>query len=170
MKTGSYDYTGKRMLFFFPLWFLGLFFFFFEDSCFIMLCWFLLYNSANQLFIVVQSLSRVRLFATPWTAARQASLSITNSRRSPKPMSIESVMPSSRLILCRPLLLLPQSFPAAGISSKDTYISSLSSLPATPIHPSGSSRSPELSSLSIPSFPLAVSFTRGGVYMSEPLS
>ena len=55
----------------------------------------------------VQSLSHVRLFATPWTAARQASLFITNSRSSPKLMSIKSVMPSSYLILCRPLLLLP---------------------------------------------------------------
>ena len=55
----------------------------------------------------VQSLSRVRLFATPWIAARQASLSITNSWSSLKCMSIESVMPSSHLILCRPLLLLP---------------------------------------------------------------
>ena len=54
-----------------------------------------------------QSLSRVRLFATPWIAARQASLSITNSRSSLKLMSIESVMPSNLLILCRPLLLLP---------------------------------------------------------------
>ena len=55
----------------------------------------------------VQALSGVRLFATPWIVARQASLSITNSRSLPKPMSIESVMPSSHLILCRPLLLLP---------------------------------------------------------------
>ena len=55
----------------------------------------------------VQSLSRVRLFATPCIAARQASLSITNSRSSLRLMSIESVMPSSHLILCRPLLLLP---------------------------------------------------------------
>ena len=54
-----------------------------------------------------QSLSRVRLFATPWSAARQASLSITNSRSSPRLTSIESVMPSSHLILCRSLLLLP---------------------------------------------------------------
>ena len=58
-------------------------------------------------FSSVQSLSRVRLFATPWTAARQASLSITNSRSLLKLMSIESVTPSSHLILCRPLLLLP---------------------------------------------------------------
>ena len=55
----------------------------------------------------VQSLSRVRLFVTPWIAARQASLSITNSRSLPKLTSIESVMPSSHLILGRPLLLLP---------------------------------------------------------------
>ena len=57
-------------------------------------------------FSSVQSLSRVQLFATPWIVARQASLSITNSRSSLKLMSIESVMPSSPLILCRPLLLL----------------------------------------------------------------
>ena len=55
----------------------------------------------------VQSLSRVWLFATPLTTARQASLSITNSQSPPKAMSIESVMPSNHLILCRPLLLLP---------------------------------------------------------------
>ena len=58
-------------------------------------------------FSSVQSLSRVRLFATPWIAARQASLSINNSQSSLKLMSIESVMPSSHLILCCPLLLLP---------------------------------------------------------------
>ena len=57
-------------------------------------------------FSSVQSLSRVRVFATPWIAAHQASLSITNSQSSPKLMSIELVMPSSRLILSRPLLLL----------------------------------------------------------------
>ena len=62
----------------------------------------------------VQSLSRVRLFATPWITARQASLSITNSWSSLKLMSSESVMPSSHLILCRPLLLCPQSLPASG--------------------------------------------------------
>ena len=58
-------------------------------------------------FSSVQSLSRVRLFETPWIAACQASLSITNSRSSFRLTSIESVMPSSHLILCRPLLLLP---------------------------------------------------------------
>ena len=61
----------------------------------------------------VQSLSRVRLFATPWIAARQAS--ITNSRSSLKLMSIESVMPSSHLILCRPLLLLPPIPPSIRV-------------------------------------------------------
>ena len=59
-----------------------------------------------------QSLSRVRLFVTPWTTARQASKSITNSQRPPRPMSIESVMPSNHLILCRPLLLLLSIFPS----------------------------------------------------------
>ena len=63
-------------------------------------------------FTSVQSLSRVRLFATPWIAARQASLSITNSQSSPRLASIKSVMPSSHLILCLPLLLCPQSLPA----------------------------------------------------------
>ena len=62
-------------------------------------------------FSSVQSLSRVWLFATPWTTVRQASLSITNSQSLPKSMSIESVMPSNHLILCHPLLLLPSIFP-----------------------------------------------------------
>ena len=65
-------------------------------------------------FSSVQSLSRVRLFETPWIAAHQASLSITNSWSLPKLMSIESVMPSSHLILCRPLLLLFSIFPSTG--------------------------------------------------------
>ena len=72
-------------------------------------------------FSSVQSLSRVRLFATPWITARQASLSITNSWSLLKLMSIESVMPSSHLILCRPLLLLPSIFPSIRVfSSKST--------------------------------------------------
>ena len=66
----------------------------------------------------VQSLSHVQLFATPWIAACQASLSITNSQSLPKPMSIESVMPSSHLILCRPLLLLPPILPSIRVFSK----------------------------------------------------
>ena len=64
--------------------------------------------------ISVQSLRRVRVFVTPWTAAHQVSLSITNSRSSLKLMSIESVIPSNHLILCRPLLLHLSSFPASG--------------------------------------------------------
>ena len=69
----------------------------------------------------VQSLSCVRLFATPWIVAHQASLSITNSRSSRKLMSIESVMPSSHLILCRPLLLLPSIPPSIQVfSNKST--------------------------------------------------
>ena len=64
-------------------------------------------NSLSTTFSSVQSLNRVRLFATPWITAHQASLSITSSQSLPKLMSIELVMPSSHLILCRPLLLLP---------------------------------------------------------------
>ena len=63
----------------------------------------------------VQSLSRLWLFETPWTAACQASLSITNSRSPPKPMSIESVMPSNHLILCHSLLLLLSIFPSIRV-------------------------------------------------------
>ena len=66
-------------------------------------------------FSSVQSLSHVRLFATPWIAARQASLSITNSQRLLKLMSIKSVMLSSHLILCRPLLLLPPIPPSIRV-------------------------------------------------------
>ena len=65
----------------------------------------------NLQFSSVQFLSHVLLFATPWTAACQASLSITNSRSFPKLMSIESVVTSNHVILCRPLLLLPSIFP-----------------------------------------------------------
>ena len=74
------------------------------------------------LFSSVQLLSRVRLFATPWTTARQASLPITNSRSLPKLMSIESVMPSNHLILCRPLLLLPSSFPSIRVFSNESAL------------------------------------------------
>ena len=73
-------------------------------------------------FSSVQSLSRVRLFATPWIAARQASLSITNSRSSPRLTSIESVMPSSHLMLCRPLLLLPPIPPSIRIFSYESTL------------------------------------------------
>ena len=70
----------------------------------------------------VQPLSRVQLFATPWITACQASLSITNSRSSPKLLSIESVMPSSHLILCRPLLLLPPIPPSIRVFSMSQFI------------------------------------------------
>ena len=72
-------------------------------------------RKVSHLFSSVQSLSRVRLFATPWTTARQASLSITNSRSPHKPMPIELVMPSKYLILCCPLLLLSSIFPSIGV-------------------------------------------------------
>ena len=69
-----------------------------------------------------QSLSRVRLLVTPWIAARQASLSITNSQSSLRLMSIESVMPSSHLILCRPLLLLPPIPPSVRVFSNESTL------------------------------------------------
>ena len=77
---------------------------------------------ATTQFSSVQSLSRVRLFATPWIAACQASLSITNSRSSLKLMSIESVMPSNHLILCRPLLLLHPIPPSIRVFSSESTL------------------------------------------------
>ena len=71
---------------------------------------------------VVQLLSHVQIFVTPWTAARQASLSITNSRSLLKLMSIESVMPSNHLILCHPLLLLPLIFPSIRVFSNESVL------------------------------------------------
>ena len=73
-------------------------------------------------FSSVQSLSRVQLFATPWTAARRASLSITNSRNLLELMSNQSMMPSNDLILYRPLLLLPSIFPSIGVFSNESVI------------------------------------------------
>ena len=70
----------------------------------------------------VQLLSHGRLFATPWTAVCQASLSITNCRSFLKLMSIELVMPSNHLILCRPLLLLPSIFPSTRVFSKESVL------------------------------------------------
>ena len=70
----------------------------------------------------VQLLSRVWLFATPWTAARQASLSITNSQSLPKLISIELVMSSNHLILCHPLLLLPSIFPSIRVFSSESVL------------------------------------------------
>ena len=73
-------------------------------------------------FSSVQLLSCVQLFVTPWTAAGQASLSITNSQSLPKLMSIESVMPSNHLILCCPLLLLPSIFPSIRVFSSESAL------------------------------------------------
>ena len=91
------------------------------------LCAFCLYHNylesaQTSMFTSVQSLSRVWFFATPWTTARQASLSITNSQSPLKPMSIELVMPSSHLILCHPLLLLPSIFPSIRVFSNDSAL------------------------------------------------
>ena len=73
-------------------------------------------------FSSVQLLSHVRLFATPWTAARHASLSTINSQSLPKLMSTESVMPSNQLLLCRPLLLLPSIFPSIRVFSNESAV------------------------------------------------
>ena len=73
-------------------------------------------------FSSVQSLSRVRLFVTPWTTAYQATLSITNSQSLPKLMSIKLVMPSNHLILCCPLLLLPSIFPSIRVFSNESSL------------------------------------------------
>ena len=81
-----------------------------------MLLWFFIRSDSGQ------SLSCVRLFAAPWTAARQASLSITNSQSPPKPMSIELVMPSNHLILCCLLLLPPSIFPSIRVFSNESAL------------------------------------------------
>ena len=72
--------------------------------------------------VVVQSLSHVRYFATPWTSACQGSLSITNSRSLYKLMSTESVIPFNHLILCRPLLILPSIFPSIKVFSNESVL------------------------------------------------
>ena len=73
-------------------------------------------------FSLVQSLSHVQLFGTPWTAARQACLSITNSQSLLKLMSIESVMPPNHLIFCRPFLLPPSIFPSIRVFSNESAL------------------------------------------------
>ena len=84
-----------------------------------------LFNNVSRLqFSSLQSLSRVWLFVTPWTAAHQASLSITNFHSLLKFMSIKSVMPSNTLILCCPLLLLPSSFPTWGSFPRSQFFTS----------------------------------------------
>ena len=90
-------------------------------SCFYF-CWIYIYRQTYWVISSVQSLSRVQLFAIPWTAARQASLPITNSQSLLKLMSIESVMPSNHLILCYPLLLLPSIFPSIRVFSNESPV------------------------------------------------
>ena len=76
----------------------------------------------QERFSSVQSLSHVRLFVTPWTTARQASLSISNGQSPPKPMFIESVMPSNHLMLCHPLLFPPSIFPSIMVFSNQSAL------------------------------------------------
>jgi len=80
------------------------------------------HTHTHKEFCSVQSLNSVQLFATPWIAVCQASLSITNSHSLLKPMSIESVMPSNLLILCHPLLLLPSVFPSNKVFSNESVL------------------------------------------------
>ena len=97
----------------------------------------------HHCFSSVPSLSRVWFFVTPWTPAHQALLAITNSQSSPKPTSIELVMSSNHLILCRPLLLLPSIFPSIRVFSNESalhirwpkYWSSSFSISPTNEHP-----------------------------------
>ena len=84
----------------------------------------LLLNVSLLLLLLLSCFSRVRLFVTPWIAARQASLSITNSWSSLKLTSIESLMPSSHLILCCPLLLLPSIIPSITVFSNESVLHS----------------------------------------------
>ena len=79
-------------------------------------------NVILQTVINLVQFSRIQLFATPWTAAQQASLSTTNSRSLLKLMSIKSVMPSNHLILCCSFLLLPSIFPSTRVFSKDSLV------------------------------------------------
>ena len=91
--------------------------------CLLTICISSLGNCLSRFFFSsVQSLSRVWLFVIPWTAARQASLAITNSRSLPKLMSIELVMPSNHLILCHPLFLLASIFPSIRVFSNESVI------------------------------------------------
>ena len=96
----------------------------FSNICIFTLCVMMMCDNSSLLFQFssVQSLSCVQLFVTPWITARQASLSITNSHSTLKLMSIKSVMPSSHLILCRPLLLLPPIPPSLRVFSNESTL------------------------------------------------
>ena len=87
-----------------------------------MTCFWSMATGSQYILISLQSLSGVQLFVTPWTAARQASLSSTNSRSLLKLMSIESVMPSNQLILCKPLLLPPSISPSIRVFSNESAL------------------------------------------------
>ena len=91
-------------------------------SVFVLFCFLQIFPFFSFRFSSVELLSCVRLFVTPWTAARQASLSITNSRSLLKLVSIESVMPSNHLIFHRPLLLLPSIFPSISVFSNESTL------------------------------------------------
>ena len=93
-----------------------------HSSLSLFICRILLHNSFPFTFSSVQLISHVQLFVTLWTAARQASSSITNSWNLLKLVSIESVMPSNHLILCRPLLLLPSIFPSIRVFSNESAL------------------------------------------------
>ena len=96
-----------------------------RDICYISLVFSIIqmfYFLWVSIFSSVQLLSCVQLFVTLWTAARQASLSITNCQSLPKPVSIVSVMPSDHLILCHPLLLLPSIFPSIRVFSNESAL------------------------------------------------
>ena len=112
-RNFEYLIQGNSQVFFQKMNILSEYFVFCSLFFLCAVCWYLHQLSS------VQSLSHVRLFVTP-TAAHQASLSITNSWSPPKPMSIESVMPSNHPILCRPLLLLPSIFPDIRIFSNES--------------------------------------------------
>ena len=118
-RVFNHDKKEKRVLCLLPK----------EDVlCFVAICWMKGVKKGPQIVIFqfssFQSLSRVWLFVTPWTAARQASLSITNSQSLFKIMSIESVMPSNHLILCRPLFLLPSIFPSIRVFPLNHFFTS----------------------------------------------
>ena len=101
----------------------------------LILCILNYYCYQTDQFSSVQSLSRVQLFATSWITAHQASLSITNSRSSLKLMCIESVMPSSHLILCRPLLLLPPILSSIRVFSNESTLRFSFSISPSNEHP-----------------------------------
>ena len=101
----------------------------FKDNCWVSKTRYDLFQRGSRVFLhcfwgfpSVQLLRHVRLFATSWTTARQASLSITSSQNLPKLMSIESVMPSNNLILCHPLQLLPSIFPNIRVFSDESAL------------------------------------------------